>query len=300
MSTDGTVLISTSQDMTTGFRDSRYAFDEIEDIVKTASHYSATLFKGGYRNGENAMPGQELVILDFDSELTLQYAKALFSDYLALIATTRHHQKEKVTESGTVHPPCDRFRVLIPTTEPICLELEAFRRMMAEVMLDYPQADETCKNIDRMYFGYVDAETFWTDGMKLFDWKYYHKRAKERKQLQQRQKKPYRTHFQQQQNNGRYDNRSRAEAIIQQIEREGTDITGSYGEWLRVGFAFAHEFREHGREYFHRVSRFYPGYNQEETDRQFTRCLREHNRDNPTTIATFFSIAGDYGFRYMA
>ena len=299
MSIDGTVLISTSRNMTTGFRASRYAFDEIEDIVKVARHYSATIFKDGYRNGKNAIPGQELVILDFDSKLTLQDAKALFSDYLALIATTRHHQKVKITQSGTVHPPCDRFRVVLPTTEPIQLQQADYSQMMEEVMRDYPEADTNCKNIDRMYYGNPEAEIYWTGGIKLFDWKHYHKRAEERWQAQMRKwhkdRKPIHPHYK-----DGCDNKSRVEAIIKQIEGNGTDITGSYGEWLRVGFAFAHEFREHGREYFHRVSRFYPAYNQEETDRQFTRCLREYNRDNPTTIASFFSTAGDYGFRYMA
>jgi hypothetical protein len=59
---------------------------------------------------------------------------------------------------------------------------------------------------------------------------------------------------------------SEVDIIVTRIEADLTDITTSYHDWLNVGFAFANEFGEGGRNYFHRVSRFYSGYTKADSD----------------------------------
>ncbi len=81
------------------------------------------------------------------------------------------------------------------------------------------------------------------------------------------------------------------ENIIGKIETQKIDITGGYDEWLDSAFAFADEFGELGRDYFHRVSRFYPEYDLQKCNKQFDNCLKSGKEG--ITIKTFFQIAKD-------
>lgn len=81
--------------------------------------------------------------------------------------------------------------------------------------------------------------------------------------------------------------------VVQRVEEKQIDLTCKYEDWLKIGFAFASEFGESGREYFHRVSRFYPDYNSSSTDRQFNKCLQ--GKKSGATIKSFFQAAKDAG-----
>lgn len=83
------------------------------------------------------------------------------------------------------------------------------------------------------------------------------------------------------------------ERIIQSIEANRTDITSSYSDWVNVGFAFADEFGENGRNLFHRVSQFYPDYSATECDKQFDNCLK--SKGHGVSLKTFFYLAKDAG-----
>ena len=83
------------------------------------------------------------------------------------------------------------------------------------------------------------------------------------------------------------------EIVTARIEAAGTDITGDYATWRDLGFALSEELGEAGREYYHRISRFYPGYTREETDQQYDKCLRSHGTG--ITIKTFYQAAKSAG-----
>jgi len=83
------------------------------------------------------------------------------------------------------------------------------------------------------------------------------------------------------------------EIIIQRLESAQTDITSNYSDWRDIGFAFADEFGVTGRDYFHRVSRFYPGYSYEDCDKQYNKCLKA--KGHGVTIKTFFHLAKSTG-----
>lgn len=87
------------------------------------------------------------------------------------------------------------------------------------------------------------------------------------------------------------------EALTVLIERSGTDITADYGDWRNIGFALADAMGSDGESYFHRISAFYPGYNQNEASKQFAACLRHRvpSGKAPVTIATLFHIAKAHG-----
>lgn len=83
------------------------------------------------------------------------------------------------------------------------------------------------------------------------------------------------------------------EKIIQQIESKQLDIAIAYSDWRNIGFAFADEFGESGREYFHRISRFYSDYSAPECDRQFDNCLKAKGQG--VSLKTFFYHAKQAG-----
>jgi len=83
------------------------------------------------------------------------------------------------------------------------------------------------------------------------------------------------------------------EKVVRQIEDRCLDLTNEYDQWVRIGFALADAIGEEGRSYFHRVSRFYPGYEVDKCDEQFDKCVKSTNTG--ITIATFFYYARDHG-----
>lgn len=83
------------------------------------------------------------------------------------------------------------------------------------------------------------------------------------------------------------------EEITRRIEATGTDITTTYADWLRLGFALVEALGEGGRPYFHRLSRFYPGYNTQEADTQYNNCLKA--RGHGVTPKSFFQLAKENG-----
>ena len=83
------------------------------------------------------------------------------------------------------------------------------------------------------------------------------------------------------------------EVVTQRIEAARVDITGDYATWRDIGFALSDELGENGRDYYHRISRFYPGYTEQECDQQYDRCMRAHGTG--VTIKTFFQAAKDAG-----
>ena len=76
------------------------------------------------------------------------------------------------------------------------------------------------------------------------------------------------------------------EAYVSEIEQTATDITGNYETWRNLGFAISEEYGETGRDYFHRISRFYIKYNYQECDKQYTSCLKA--KGSGVNISTFY------------
>lgn len=85
------------------------------------------------------------------------------------------------------------------------------------------------------------------------------------------------------------------EFVIRQIETYQCDITSNYKDWMALGFSLVHGFGESGRNYYHRISRFYPKYDYRECDRQYDRCLR--GKRSGRTIRTFFYLAKMAGMK---
>ena len=79
------------------------------------------------------------------------------------------------------------------------------------------------------------------------------------------------------------------ERLTQAIERKRIDITADYGRWRNIGFALACALGENGRDYFHRLSQFYPHYSEKEADAQYDKCMRA--KGSGITLASLFQYA---------
>jgi len=82
---------------------------------------------------------------------------------------------------------------------------------------------------------------------------------------------------------------SEIEIITKRIEAFSVDITPNYADWRDLGFALAEALGEGGRSYYHRLSCFYPGYSQAETNKQYSACLASHGHG--VTIRTLYHLA---------
>lgn len=85
------------------------------------------------------------------------------------------------------------------------------------------------------------------------------------------------------------------EWYISQLEAGRVDITYDYGQWVGIGFAFANEYGEGGRDLFHRVSQLSDKYNQGQADRKYTNCIKTNT--GRVSIATFFHLCHENGIR---
>ena len=84
----------------------------------------------------------------------------------------------------------------------------------------------------------------------------------------------------------------RALIAVEDIETSGIDITSDRTDWRDIGFALS-TLGEAGRDLFHRVSRFYPTYDPQETDEQFDSFLRSEG--SGITLKSLFAIARKHG-----
>lgn len=83
------------------------------------------------------------------------------------------------------------------------------------------------------------------------------------------------------------------EALTSAVESASVDIAPTYSDWLDMAFALSDALGEGGRSYFHRLSRFYPSYDEREADKQFSACLHSHG--SGITINTLFHLAKQSG-----
>lgn len=83
-------------------------------------------------------------------------------------------------------------------------------------------------------------------------------------------------------------------ACCEQIDRRNIDLTSTYEDWLKIGFALA-SLGESGRLFFHICSRQNASYKSAETDRKFNSLLKSNGN---ITIATFFMACKKLGISW--
>lgn len=150
--------------------------------------------------------------------------------------------------------------------------LEAFESLEAYYLNKYQRVVDTgTKDITRLRFISYDPDLFVNE--KALLWKQYLKKKAKSAPVSV----PY-VHT------GRD-----IEFVIGQIERDRIDLTSSYDQWYKIGFALISEYGENGRNMFHRISQFHPDYEPQECDRVFNYLFRYGSKQ--ITIGTFYYYA---------
>jgi len=135
--------------------------------------------------------------------------------------------------------------------------------------------DPACKDVSRLRFVSHDPEAFYTE-RKVAVFKAYLPKSKATPAPK------FYPH-------GEHD----VEHILQQIESKRIDLTASYADWVKIGFAIAAKYQDAGADLFHRVSAISPKYNAEACDRKY-RVLCQ-TRGNTVSFASFMWLAKNAG-----
>lgn len=152
------LIASASYHITENYENSYIAWDDIDDLAKSADiHWCTHHLRDGYRNEERAIPGFNLLVLDVDDGTTVEAVKEILGDIKYLIYTTKRHTE-------TTH----RFRVVIPMNYTLKLDKKQYKEFCKNIYetLPFPMDEQTNQRSRKWLTN--DGETYINDG-ELFD-----------------------------------------------------------------------------------------------------------------------------------
>lgn len=227
------------------------------------------IFKG-QRTKDNLIRHTGMMVMDIDGKDNPQYTD--FADLRDAFA-----KNESVAYAGLSASGRGCF-LLIPIRYPKH-HAAYFLRMEAYFAAHGVTVDPSGKDITRpRFYSYDPNAKFRHDARPLEDWTPPPKRSTQKKVTRP---------------SGSGDTWNQVNRLTQLIEARKIDLTIGYDNWLKIGFALAGEFREDGRDLFHRISSIYHRYDPGEADRQYTNCL--NSRGEGIHIGSLFHLAKDAG-----
>lgn len=140
------MIITYSDDMTTGYGNELAPFDKLSNLVSADGFHwiNHHLLRGdlidpetgkymGYRKDDNIIPGFNMLVLDIDGTCQLSTAKMLLKDYKALYYTTKSHTDQM-----------NRFRIILPMTHILRLDAKDYKEFFNNVVESLPfEIDES-------------------------------------------------------------------------------------------------------------------------------------------------------------
>jgi predicted P-loop ATPase len=140
-------------------------------------------------------------------------------------------------------------------------------------------ADKACKDVSRPRYVSVDPDLFENRKSKLF-----------KDYIKPEPKKQAPVYIVSQ---------SDVDQVICQLEQNNIDLTqGDYERYIKIGFGLSEEYGEGGREYFHRIVRLNPNYNENKVSKQFDKCLK--GRGSGVSLSTFYYYAKEAGCQLIS
>jgi len=142
------IHVAYSDHITEGYKPDTAKFEDLHQLVcNTGYHYTAHAFVDGYRKGDNAIPGFDLLILDLDGSIQMDTAATLLEKYTYLFATTKRHTDEK-----------NRFRIILPLSHYLKLDAADYTAFMSNVFTWLPfDIDTQTKDIARKWLSHSDS-----------------------------------------------------------------------------------------------------------------------------------------------
>lgn len=157
------IIFSYSTDLAKKYEPATIGWKELHKVVTGKYNYSFAQYKNKHRTKTNATGEVNAIALDIDDGWSMKEAEEFLKEknIKALIATTKSHQKAK---NGVV---CDRFRIVMPLSEPIKVDDDKYSNMMIHIHQFFDEKpDSACKDISRFYFG-NNGEYKYLDGKAI-------------------------------------------------------------------------------------------------------------------------------------
>ena len=136
------------------------SFTRLHEMTQiTNYHFCNHRFKGGHREGVNALRGFNMIMLDIDNGCTLDTAKLLLKDYTYHIYTTKSHGLEG---KG------DRFRIVMPISHILKLSGNEYKEFMSNLFewLPFDSDEQTGQRVCKWA---CNEGQYWYNEGKLID-----------------------------------------------------------------------------------------------------------------------------------
>jgi hypothetical protein len=118
------LIISYSDDMTTGYVNDKVSFAELADNLMTLPdyHWVSHHLADGYRKEDNCLAGFNMIVLDVDGGTRIDMVRDVLSKFHYLLYTTKRH-------TDTDH----RFRVIIPMSHTLKFDSKEYKEFMNNI-----------------------------------------------------------------------------------------------------------------------------------------------------------------------
>lgn len=232
--------------------------------------FTASGIFNGSRTEKSLLKHSGLIQIDIDN------------DYAA-IGNKRQIYSDKFIYSGFISPSGNGLKLIVKIPPDREKHKVYFNSFCDYLNSNYHiKADRSVKDTSRLMFVSYDPELYLNDNSEVFT-----ETGTESKNNERLTAKGKST-------GNHHDKKSEdVERIISEIENKHLDITSSYENWLKIGFAFSSYFGEAGRSLFHRVSRFNQDYSPKDADEQYNKCINSNH--GGVNIESFFFYAKQFG-----
>ena len=215
------------------------------------------------RSAQNLTAHSGIIALDFDAKMNQNIDMSeLFADEFCYAG------HESISGNGGF--------VIYVKIEPD-RHLDAYNSLEAYFANKYGAVSDTsCKDVSRFRFVSFDPNAFVNDSAKVY-----------KKYLPKKKALPRKTFFVHTNGNMAF--------MLKQIQEQSVNVLEDYHDWVTAGLAFANEYGETGREYFHTVSSYSAKYDEQKTNRTYDAMLRTGRKEN--TIGTVYWLCKKAGLK---
>lgn len=152
------MIISASDHEAYRYAPQPVGFKDLAELGETEGmHWCNHYFEGEHRFNPNLIPGFNLIVLDIDGTCPLPVAMDLLEGIKCMFYTTKSHTDEE-----------HRYRIIIPTSHILEMDLEEYRTFMNGVLDSFPfEVDETCNQAAKKWLS-NKGEVYFNEG-ELFN-----------------------------------------------------------------------------------------------------------------------------------
>lgn len=230
------------------------------------------------RNSEGLVKHSGLIQIDIDH----------VEDYDRLFSLICHNSYTYICFRS---PGGKGIKVIIKINSSIDTHLKQFYALERYFKTEFKvEIDSLCKDVSRCMLLSFDVNLYCNPFSNVFEEVYT---PSKKEKVPESNKKLVATPIRHSQNENEV-----IESLIIELKANKIDITASYENWIKIGFALCSAFGEGGRGYYHSISENYPNYKFQETEKQFTGLLKNNN--GKTKIGTLLFIAKEHGVTIKA